>query len=65
MNKEGDSAESKEALLLGTGCHITVLPGNPTKAFLEGDDWDVVSLLALMTMTMMTCGVECSVPTQR
>eukprot|EP00752_Nemacystus_decipiens_P004173 g3816.t1 len=39
--KEGESGEGREVHMLETGCHISVLPGNPTKAFLEGDDWDV------------------------
>lgn len=41
--KEGASKESKESWLLKVVCEITVLPGNPTKSFLEGEDWDVVS----------------------
>eukprot|EP00903_Cladosiphon_okamuranus_P018047 g16608.t1 len=39
--KEGDSVDSKGARMLEMRCHVTVLPGNPTKAYLEGDDWDV------------------------
>lgn len=41
--KEGLSADTKEERLLEVVCHITVLPGNPTKSYLEGDDWDTVS----------------------
>lgn len=43
MAKEGPSVESKKAWLLKVVCEITVLPGNPTKSSLEGDDWDAVS----------------------
>lgn len=57
--KEGDSVDSKEVRLLEMGCHITVLPGNPTKAFLEGDDWDVVSLLAVVVVMMCGDDVWC------
>ncbi|CAM9778395.1 unnamed protein product, partial [Ectocarpus sp. 12 AP-2014] len=39
--KEGTSIKSKSERLLAVTCNITVLPGNPTKSFLEGDDWDV------------------------
>lgn len=56
--KEGE-VENKEARLLEMNCDITVLPGNPTKAFLEGDDWDVVSLLAFACMKiLMSAGSE-------
>ncbi|CAM9825307.1 unnamed protein product [Scytosiphon promiscuus] len=39
--KEGMPTDTKADRLLEVVCHITVLPGNPTKSFLEGDDWDV------------------------
>lgn len=43
--KEGPSVEDKKAWLLKVVCEITVLPGNPTKSSLEGDDWDGVSYI--------------------
>ncbi|CAM9668880.1 unnamed protein product, partial [Ectocarpus sp. 12 AP-2014] len=39
--KEGTSINNKPEWLLAVTCNITVLPGNPTKSVLEGDEWDI------------------------
>lgn len=40
--KEGAALNTKDARLLVVMCTITVLPGNPTKLVLEGEDWETV-----------------------
>lgn len=47
--KEGAALNTKDARLLVVVCTITVLPGNPTKLVLEGEDWDTVRVKAAPT----------------
>ena len=44
--KEGAALNTKDARLLVVMCNITVLPGNPTKLVLEGEDWETVRVKA-------------------
>ena len=44
--KEGAALNTKDARLLVVMCNITVLPGNPTKLVLEGEDWETVRVTA-------------------
>ncbi|CAM9280554.1 unnamed protein product [Ascophyllum nodosum] len=40
VTKEGVDGDDPENHILALQCHITVLPGNPTKLSLHRDDWD-------------------------
>ena len=42
VTKEGVDGDDPENHILALQCHITVLPGNPTKLSLHRDDWDTV-----------------------